>query len=114
MVKQREKKTTLYINSIFDKRLSSFFLSFILFFSFISFLLLFFFFFLHPLRINFVESERNVHYFLPTYLGGAFFSLLDVSERNFFFTKGTAAPPPPLRMPVPLMTVKTVGSVMEK
>ena len=36
-------------------------------------------------RFNFVVSERNVHisFFLPTYLGGTFSPLLDISERNF-------------------------------
>ena len=84
MVNKREKKSTLYIISISNKQLSSFFLLFY----FISFLLPFSSFFPHPLRFNFVEAERNVHSFLPTYLGGTFFSLLDVSERNFFLGWG--------------------------
>ena len=79
MVNKREKISTLYIISISDKRLSSFFISFILFHSFYSFLL----FFRHPLRFNFVESERNVHSFLCR-LTWTFFSLLDVSEQNLF------------------------------
>ena len=41
-------------------------------------------FFPYLFRFNFVVSERNVKSFLPTYLGGTFFPLLSVSERNFF------------------------------
>ena len=90
------KKTSII--SISNKLLSSFFHSFILSLSsFYSFLL----FFPYLFRFNFVVSEQNVHYFLPTYLGGTFFPLLDVSERKFFQVGGACAPsaPPPAYAP---------------
>ena len=68
-----------FIISISDERLSSFFISFI------SFLL---FFFPYLFRFNFVLSEGNVHSFFPTYLGGAFSPLLDISEWNIFYKLG--------------------------
>ena len=88
------KKIYSFIISIYDKRLSSFFILFYLF----PFTL--FFFFPLPFSFNFVVSEQNVHSFLPTYLGGTSFPLLDVSERNFFFRLGGGARAPsalPLR-----------------
>ena len=96
-------QTTIMLN----KREKNYFIIslylFILFY-FIYFLLLFYFF---PLpfsfyRFNFVVSERNMHSFLPTFLGGTFFSLLDVSKRNIFSggrvvcaRARSAHPPPP-------------------
>ena len=64
-----KRETIYFIISVYDKRLSSFFIS----------LILSLFFYLHllfplPFCFNFVVSERNVHSFLPTYL--AEFSLL--------------------------------------
>ena len=45
-----------------------------------------------------------MHSFLPAYLGGIFFPLLEVSERNFFFQVGgrctcTQYTPPPAYAP---------------
>ena len=96
MVNKREK--IYYIISISDKRLSYFFISLILTLSFYSFLLFFTLF-----QFNFVVSERNVHILiLPTYLGGTFFPLLDISERNFFPRWGVHVHPvhPPAYVPV--------------
>ena len=79
MVNKREK--IYFIVSISDKRLSLFFLLCC------PFVLLFSSFFPYLFCFNFVISERNVNSFLPTYLGGTFFPLLDVSEQ--------CTPPPP-------------------
>ena len=73
MVNKREKNLP-------SDKLLSFFLSFI----FIPFLLLFSSFFPYHFCFKFIVSQRNVHSSLPTYLGGIFFPLLGVSERNFF------------------------------
>ena len=72
------KKDLLY-DFYFLQKATSFFISFIpfLLIPFPSFLLIF------------VVFERNVYSFLPTYLGGTFLPLLDVSERNFFHTQCT-------------------------
>ena len=46
-----------------------------------------------------------MHSFLPTFLGGTFFSLLDVSKRNIFSggrvvcARARSAPPPPAYAP---------------
>ena len=96
MVNKR-KKNLLY--NFYFRQTAVFFLSLfnfnpsILLFSSFSFLYLF--------RFNFVKSQRNVHFlFLPTYPGGTFSPLLDISERNFFPRWGDArAPPPPAYAP---------------
>ena len=73
-------ETIYFIISISDKQLSSFFISLILSFSFT-----YIFFFPCLFQFYFVVSEWHVrmYSFLPTYLGGTF-SLLDISEQNFF------------------------------
>ena len=93
-VNKREK--SLLYNFYFRQRA----IPFLYFFCLFRFSL--FFFSPYLFRFNFVVSERNVHYFLPTYLGGTFFPSLDVSERNNFFSDGgggmaRAPSAPPLR-----------------
>ena len=80
MVNKCEK--IFFIPYISDKRLSSFFLYFI------PFHIVFSSFFPFLFRFKFVLSEQNVHSFLPTYLGGTFFPLLDVYERSFLGGRG--------------------------
>ena len=67
-----DKRETIYlIISISEERLSSFFISI--------------FFLIYPFSFTYILFCRIcAHSSLPTYLGGTFSLLLDISERNFF------------------------------
>ena len=97
-------KTTIMVNKCEKILLYNFYfrqtaiviLSFMLSLSFYSFLLFYLTFFV--LILLYLSGKYIL--FLPTYLGGTFFPLLDVSERNYFFRWGggaraPSAPPPP-------------------
>ena len=88
MVNKREK--IYYIISISDKRLSYLFISLILTLSFYSFLLFSLFF---VLILSYLSGTYT--FFLPTYLGGTFYPLLDIFERNFFPRWGVHVHTPP-------------------
>ena len=87
-------KTTIMVNKceiIYFIRLSSFFIS----------LILSLFFYWNLFHFNFVVSERNMHIlFLPTYLGGTFSPLLDISELPELFFPGGGVHVHPVHPPL--------------
>ena len=83
---------------------------FLYFFNFNPFFFTIFLFFPYLFRFNFGRIWTEcAHSFLPTYLGGTFSPLLDISERNFFpggrGVHGAPSAPPPAYAPELLYTL---------